>query len=111
MTRILTIAKDKARQATSSILALAMPEAINMFSPSGGVEKPTPQQHTRMTPKWMGSTPYACMTGSSTGVTSKMIARVQGRQARGVAGAEQDEPDEGEPGDFFRPDEGIASGA
>jgi len=42
-----------------------MPEAMNMFSPMGGVEKPTPQQQTRMTPKWMGSMPSWMMTGSS----------------------------------------------
>ena len=47
-----------------------------MFSPSGGVENPMPQQQMRMMPKWIGSTPYAVMMGSSTGVTSMMMARV-----------------------------------
>ena len=54
-----------------------MPEAMKMFSPRGGVENPTPQQQTSTTPKWMGSTPKAVMTGRSTGVASKMIARAR----------------------------------
>ena len=49
---------------------------MKMFSPRGGVENPTPQQQTSTTPKWMGSTPKAVMTGRSTGVASRMIASV-----------------------------------
>ena len=35
-----------------------------------------PQQQMRMMPKWIGSTPYAVIMGSRTGVTSMMMARV-----------------------------------
>ena len=44
-----------------------------MFSPKGGVENPMPQQQMRMMPKWIGSTPYAVIMGSRTGVTSMMV--------------------------------------
>ena len=53
-----------------------IPEETKRFSPNGGVEKPMAQQHTKTTPKWMGSTPRVVMTGSSTGVTNMMMARV-----------------------------------
>ena len=60
----------------SSSVTWAMPDEMNMFSPSGGVEKPRDRQQMRMMPKWIGSTPRATMTGSSTGVTIMMIAKV-----------------------------------
>ena len=76
MTAMLIATRGSALRDISSREILAMPEAMNMFSPKGGVENPMPQQQMRMMPKWIGSTPYAVMMGSRTGVTSMMMARV-----------------------------------
>ena len=50
MTPTVTQTKGRAWKEMSSRLVPAMPEAMKMFSPSGGVEKPTPQQQIRMIP-------------------------------------------------------------
>ena len=60
----------------ASRLSLEIPEATNIFSPSGGVAKPTAQQQISTIPKWIGSTPKAVISGRRTGVTSIIIASV-----------------------------------
>ena len=51
---------------------IAMP--TNRHSPTGGVMWPTAEATTQTMPKWIGCTPAACATGSSTGTVTRMIS-------------------------------------